>query len=64
MKSAALDPDFRKSPKTAIYCCRCQKDIADQTKAVRVTVDWDTWLVIMGGNDLMGRDCAKKIGLI
>lgn len=58
-----LDPDFRRDPKTVIYCVRCQKDIADAAKAIRVSVNWDTWEVTLGGDHLLGRDCAKRIGL-
>lgn len=62
-KPAQLDPDFRRDPKTDIYCVRCQKDIADPNDAIRVTVNWETWLVTLGGKELIGKDCAKKIGL-
>jgi len=61
---AYLDPDFRNLPKTETFCVRCQKDMSDATSALRVSVDWDTWDVTLGGDHLMGRDCAKKIGLM
>lgn len=55
-----LDPDFRKDePKQGAYCVRCQKPIKDP--AVRVTVDWNTWLVMEGGEELMGADCWRTI---
>lgn len=65
MVMASLDPDFRRSPKTETFCVRCQKDIFDASKAIRVTVDWNTWEteVDANGEHLIGRDCAKVIGL-
>ena len=57
-----LDPDFRKdAPEGVTYCVRCQKPIKDASKAVRVTVDWNTWLVMEGGEELMGANCWKTI---
>lgn len=61
-RAFVLDPDFRKdAPKSGPFCVRCQKPIQDPAKAVQVTVDWNTWLVVAGGEDLMGADCWKKI---
>jgi hypothetical protein len=61
------------------FCCRCQKplkDSADELTGIPVTVNWETWEVQRGhnapmdypnqrviGNELIGKDCAKKIGL-
>jgi hypothetical protein len=57
-----LNPDFRRdAPKDKPYCARCQKEIKDPSKAVRVTADWDTWQVIEGGRELVGADCWKVI---
>lgn len=57
-----LNPDFRKdAPKSGLYCVRCQKPIKDFAKAIRVTVNWNTWLVMQGGNEFMGADCWKTI---
>jgi hypothetical protein len=57
-----LDPDFRKdAPTNGLYCVRCQKPIKDASKAVRVTVDWNTWLATEGGEEFMGADCWKTI---
>lgn len=64
-----LDPDFRKDPPRnddgtfKPHCVRCQKEIHDPGKAVRVRVDWDTWLVSEDseGPELMGVDCWKKV---
>lgn len=57
-----LDPDFRKNPpKSGPFCVRCQKPIKDPAKAMRVTVDWDNWLVQAGGAELMGADCWRAI---
>lgn len=61
--AAYLDPDFRNSPKTHQYCVRCQKDIKDASKAIRVGVNWDTWEVVSGDEHLIGRDCARQIGV-
>lgn len=62
---ANLDPDFRKDPKDASkpFCCRCQKNFKDGQKHIAVTVDWNTWNVTLGGQELLGSDCARKIGL-
>ena len=58
----ALDPDFRRdAPNRGPYCVRCQRPITNLNKAVRVTVDWDAWLVREGGDDLMGQDCWQTI---
>ena len=57
-----LDPDFRRdAPKEGPYCVRCQKPIRDPKKAAEVTVNWDTWEVTEGGEDLMGLDCWRTI---
>ena len=69
MESVYLDPDYRKWPDDSKpYCCRCQKTIKDVTKAVRVSfTDEDRgWHVKRddNGTNLVGADCAKKIGLI
>jgi hypothetical protein len=57
-----LDPDFRKDvPEDAMYCVRCQKPIKNMSKAVHVTVNWNTWLVVEGGEELIGADCWKTI---
>ena len=62
MTAFYLDPDFRRdAPEEGPYCVRCQKRIADISKAVHVTVDWNTWMVTEGGDDLMGHDCWAKI---
>ncbi len=65
-----LDPDYRKDPPFDIvggrrvsrpHCARCQKEIKDVSKAVRVTVNPDTWDVTLGGDELLGSDCFKTI---
>jgi hypothetical protein len=62
MKGYPLDPDFRKdAPKDRPFCVRCQKEVKDPAKAVKVTVNWDTWQVTEGGNELMGMDCWRAI---
>jgi hypothetical protein len=59
------------------HCCRCAKEIRDIDTAIQVTVNWETWDVAEGwnvdmryhgspsviGNELIGPDCARKIGL-
>lgn len=60
--SLRLDPDFRREPPDiGDYCVQCQRPIRDPKKAVRVTVDWDTWFVREGGEELVGADCWKEI---
>jgi hypothetical protein len=57
-----LDPDFRRdAPESGDYCVRCQRPIADRKKALFVTVHWETWTVIAGGNELIGADCWRTI---
>lgn len=31
-----IDPDYRKDPKTKLFCCRCQKDIAPVSDKLRI----------------------------
>jgi len=69
----------RKSPyeRGKPYCERCGQKIKDMSKAVPVTMNCDTFEVFLGhdvdtgyhnksviGNTLLGRDCARKIGLL
>lgn len=60
-----LDPDYRKEPDTSQpFCCRCQKPV-DPENALTCKVSGGLYdQVALGGDDLIGRDCAKKIGLI
>jgi hypothetical protein len=63
-QSFYLDPDFRKlPPKGKPYCVRCQKEIKDISKAVKVTVNWQTIQVQTDpkGTELIGRDCWKIV---
>lgn len=56
-----MDPDFRRdSPDGKPYCVCCQRGV-DPAKAIRVTVDWDRWMVTEGGDELMGKDCWKRM---
>lgn len=58
-----LNPDFRRdAPRDKPYCVRCQKAV-DPNKARHVTVDWNTWEVTDGGDELIGPDCWKAITL-
>lgn len=58
------------------FCERCGREIKDMSKAVKVTVNCDTFEVFLGhdvdtgypnkrviGNTLLGSDCARAIGL-
>lgn len=45
-----FDPDFRRNPKTKHFCAHCYRDIHDPSKAVAVTVDWNTWTLLEGHN--------------
>lgn len=72
-----FSPDFRRDdPKKLCFCAHCYRDIKDQSKAVPVTVDWNTWQAIEGhdneklfpnypskeiGNEYFGATCWKKI---
>lgn len=58
-KQFYLDPDYRRQAIAGVPCCiRCQKPIKGQ--AVKVTLVND-WYVTLGGTDLLGPDCWKKI---
>lgn len=59
------------------YCERCGREIKDMSKAVEVTFNCDTFEVFLGrdvetgyhnknviGNTILGRDCARRIGLL
>lgn len=61
-----LDPDFRNNTKNINkpHCCRCQKNFKNNQGYLEVTVNWDNWEVSLGGKELLGKDCAKKIGLL
>lgn len=57
-----LNPDFKRdAPKSGRYCVRCQRRLRDRAKVVHVTVDWETWQVTEGGEELMGADCWKGL---
>jgi hypothetical protein len=70
-----IDPDYRRSPKTSVFCCVCQKDIKGAPKFYARVVDGcnfvhpeDEALVPAGyaedyGTLPVGSDCAKRIGL-
>lgn len=64
-----LDADYRKEPKRNSvgeflpHCCRCQKTI-DPDGALLVTTDAIGAQVKLGGSELIGKDCARKVGLI
>lgn len=69
------DPDFRRRPKTALFCYQCQKDL-DPASAHRLVYVVDGMNAlhpgdaagrVKGPNDLgwlpIGSDCAKRLGL-
>lgn len=75
MRTKYTDPDFRRNPKTSLFCYQCQKDLAptsnyrmvyiiDGMNAVHPT---DVKDYVKGVNDLglfpIGPDCAKRLGL-
>lgn len=62
-----LDPDYRKFADYKIpYCVRCQRAV-DVSKAIKVTLldsapgRNDKLHVRLGGADLMGADCWRRI---
>ena len=65
-----FDPDFRRDPKTSVFCAACQKDIKGKRYTARVI---DDCTVAMPGEAVegaqtdetrdFGPDCAKRIGL-
>jgi len=64
MKEYYLDPDYRRdAPKDKPYCIRCQKEIKDIKKAVRVDFDENTIRVKQNesGEFLIGSNCWKQI---
>lgn len=55
-----LDPDYRRdAPTTGPYCIRCQRSLRN-CKSVQVTLT-SMWTVKLGGEELMGLDCWKKV---
>lgn len=70
-----VDPDFRRDPKTKVYCCVCQKDIKGEPRFYARFVDGccfvhpeDEHLIPADykedyGTLPVGSDCAKRIGL-
>ncbi len=69
-----MDPDYRRDPKTKLYCTRCQKDIKGKYRLAFVVDDCGNVLHpdderlaarFKGahGWQPIGLDCAKKIGL-
>lgn len=70
-----LDPDYRKDPKTDLFCCRCQKDIKTKTHRVVHLIEGGMWILHPEDEHLyesdngdcgwfpIGNDCAKQVGL-
>lgn len=69
-----IDPDFRREPKTQLWCCRCQKDIRGAYRVVHL-VNGGAFALHPGdegkyaadsgdlGAHPIGPDCARKIGI-
>jgi hypothetical protein len=75
IRKKQLDGDFRKDPKTDLFCCRCQKDIKPNSGRKWVhLIDGgasilhpdDEKLYTPDGGDLglypIGMECARIIG--
>lgn len=78
-RSKFVDPDFRRQPKTGLFCFVCQKDIAPESLrymghaafgCVEVVHPEDGAIADreLAADDNMGllpagRDCARRIGL-
>lgn len=76
IKTEFLDPDFRREPKTDLFCYCCQKDIkpgsnyrmihviAGGAKVLHPDSEAD---FVAGAGDMgsfpIGPDCARKLGL-
>lgn len=73
-----VDPDFRREPKTKVYCFVCQKDIKNGVRYVghaafgcavvvhpedREVADRELSAVDNNGLLPVGPDCAKRVGL-
>jgi hypothetical protein len=65
-----FDPDFRKTPKTSVFCAACQKDIKGARYAARVIDDCTVAMADEAVGEVQrdeirdfGPDCAKRIGL-
>lgn len=73
MRTAYLDPDFRRKPKTTHFCCACQKDLGDRPHRlvmvrsdgfeVVLPMDWAEGAKAGGVVQPIGADCARRIGL-
>lgn len=75
MRTKYTDPDFRRNPKTALFCYQCQKDLKPESEYRLVyVVDGmsalhpdDIAAHVKGKNDLgllpIGPDCARRLGL-
>lgn len=74
-RTVFLDPDYRRDPKTPVFCCVCQKDIGGTPGFTARLVDGgvsavhpdDEHLVPDGladdyGTHPVGSDCARRIG--
>lgn len=71
-----LDADYRKDPKTDLFCCKCQRDIRNKSNYRMVHIvdgghmvlhPEDEALYVSDGGDMyffpIGPDCARQIGL-
>lgn len=77
-RAKALDPDFRRNPKTPVYCALCQKDIKGEPRFYAHMVHGCFEAVHPDDRDIanrevaehenfgllpVGPDCAKIIGM-
>lgn len=67
-----IDPDFRRTPKTKVFCCVCQRDLRPKAARRFVFLQSDGWHTIEHPQDqhsenvvrhAVGLDCARKLGL-
>jgi len=75
MRTKYTDPDFRRTPRTALFCYQCQKDLKpDSPYRMVYIVDGmhalhpdDVAGYAKGKNDIgwiqIGSDCARRLGL-
>lgn len=74
MRVRYIDPDFRPNPKTAHYCCACQRDLKpDQPHRMVMTEEPGFGAIHPDDHGAgrarglqlypMGMDCARKLGI-
>ncbi|MDX8537049.1 hypothetical protein RFM23_05355 [Mesorhizobium abyssinicae] len=76
LRTKYADPDFRRDPKTSVFCAICQRDLKPgQKRRIIHCIDGgltvihpdDEALYTPDGGDMgcwpIGMDCARKLGL-